>query len=118
MTIPNLSGLSDTVAILVALWLLAKTFMGTRNVDKAAMELLEPYREELAKAHCDVERLRERVKNLDTRVQAVEAQNEELRRYVRRLIAQIQSLGLTPVCTLNTESLGLISTPVVTEEED
>jgi hypothetical protein len=98
MNLPALSGLSDTAAILVALYILAKTFMGTRKVDKAALELLEPYRVELAKAQDDREKLRDRVKCLEGRVQHVEAQNDDLRRYIRRLIAQIQSLGLTPVC--------------------
>lgn len=117
MTMPSLSGLSDTAAILVALYILAKTFMGTRRIDKAAIELLEPYRVELAKSHSELETLRERMRTLDVRVQNVEAQNEELRRYIRRLVAQIQSLGLTPVCSLNMEQLGMVSAPTAEEDE-
>lgn len=95
----------DVLAIVVVITILVKAIWDAKKsggdsaskLTQHALSLIKPYQEEIERLSAYKEKTEVRLEQIESRIEELEAENKHLVNVVRRLSAQLVSLGYRPV---------------------
>jgi hypothetical protein len=99
----------DIIAIILVVTILAKAMWDAKKsggdsaskLTQHALSLIKPYQEEIERLSVYKEKTEVRLEQIESRIEELETENKHLVNVVRRLSAQLVSLGYKPIVCIN-----------------